>query len=1619
MIQSVRASTLDNNGAWRVSENSMDTDERVVTQELGDSKSTRTSFGLSQSSSSGGNTSSSNMKSNLPLPDQTAFASSSGFKSKRPFPFDLTCPPTPSRTPGWTTKKSLSRQPFFDDIQDSNTIGYLAQGGFHTGRLREPKYEVSSGSFTLSRLSPYSKARLCRMDSLIETKVLLYDLETAMDSGQLSANTTGSHVSSEDLTVDMLNGSDDSIHRVDENEDMDPGVVEATPAKRYGSSHLNPRGIFSAERLEAGVLPSLDKSSSRSTDSAPLFAQSKLITEELDTKGKSSSKNGFDNLTALGSISFEKDFVVHRLLGQGSFSRVLEVESLADGRRYAVKRALHRMRSKKDRDVLIKEAKLALRAGPHPHLVRYSRCWQESGFIYFQCELCEGGTVVDVTRKLSMANMIINSNKLKDDHISMADLMDDKKVESGDKYTTSVHAVPERFVWTFIAHVAAGLKHLHEHGVVHMDIKPENVLVGRVNEFSIGGSNARNSPLSGRSSFNGSNFTESSMSSRQPTLLPLNTPCLKIGDLGMAVDYAYHPLPASIAASPTLGPLSANVNVPGLDCSSHSAFSIGESATFFHAEPNTSRDDTEGDSRYMAPELLEGGGRAPPADIFSLGMSALELAWNVSLPVEGQSWRDVREGKLPSLDADLNRSQELVALITVLLNPNPVARPSAADILKNPYIALALSTPEPLLVGYMEGLSEKRKMKSLAPAARKTNLGRAPSYHALYSAPEYSNTNAVESNAYAPGAPKKDISRQLFTLEENSMESAHSSDMDSSLMMANTSMNLQKRDFNVAGTSRKERITSGILDSWDSETPDAFPTQMVTAEGTRLGHAAVSRFRPSSNLSIDSAVHMLDFGQIREDTPTLLKLDFTPTRDSQNIYKALNYSAESPIVNSPILHNDADIQNVENISCISGTYNTPEAEANDISEPPDNLLNLPNRRLFFDNDKSEVLLNVSDIHSARYNYGRKGNILLYDSNEFADDEIRISDRHRDASMDLSLHERSHRVRDDNMPKLRLSFASDDELYRTGMNDTFESPSMVRRLDIELDDTEMHTSALPFSPVSSSDNATPNQERNSALAAMSVQRNQSSFFEPATLEQSQSDVHSWDKKSEELPLSEPDYRMPFDSARGDRGKRNALEGGASKGESYSKANTSSTINYADITASHPTNTAFIYDTTDTSEGRDIVTYGKQLCGEVDLTSDKFPFSISLNNTTSMQSLVQSLPTLHNPENIPSSKRSDSNSHPDTTFGRPRKNLFAFDSCQSPGKLGVPCDYDSSAPKPKKRADTCLSETDDFDMPLHRQHMSSENIPWDSDSIFFQTARPKVESEFASSKGSVSSAQSPHLQSRTVLSNSENADHASDDEDDGLAPRPIPKRNRVKTLSPSSSWKVLWSPSLPPSALSEVTNSLSESLSVFQKSSSSTSSDPTAPDTVNKQANGSSTFRIDLSRSNAIGKGADKDSSGLVGLNFGSTSDFPNFFNSETKLPFLGPSYAKNSPLSVPLSIHISPDTSLRADPVEAPPFFNNDELLMNIGKEAGRMCPMTLRDMYMKYSSGHVEQPHTSTTGGNEQIVTAPLGLSSLQIPRLRSGTGYSTDSALMDNGFITPQIQQPITMNAHHWHSHC
>jgi membrane-associated tyrosine/threonine-specific cdc2-inhibitory kinase len=76
----------------------------------------------------------------------------------------------------------------------------------------------------------------------------------------------------------------------------------------------------------------------------------------------------------------------------------------------------------------------------HPNVVKYFRSWQQDSHFYIQMELCEAGNLRTLLDSLS-------------------------------------EPLLESQVWMYIEQVAAGLDHIHNHGVLHLDIKPENIFV--------------------------------------------------------------------------------------------------------------------------------------------------------------------------------------------------------------------------------------------------------------------------------------------------------------------------------------------------------------------------------------------------------------------------------------------------------------------------------------------------------------------------------------------------------------------------------------------------------------------------------------------------------------------------------------------------------------------------------------------------------------------------------------------------------------------------------------------------------------------------------------------------------------------------------------------------------------------------------------------------------------------------------------------------------------------------------------------------------------------------------------------------------------------------------------
>ncbi|KAF3106771.1 hypothetical protein TWF569_005338 [Orbilia oligospora] len=295
------------------------------------------------------------------------------------------------------------------------------------------------------------------------------------------------------------------------------GNLVHTPS-HSGSS---PDKLFSATKVEQTMTPVMDRTS-------------KTFSKDWDPNLEAK----FAKVTQVGAGEFSVVFEVEAhlpLLSSQASSQLMTPENSSENgsppnptlmlpRHYAVKRV--QFHGQRDRDHRIEEVEILKSIGKHKNVIEYLDSWETSinYRVYIQTEFCELGAL--------------------DSFLS--------------DYGNHGRLDPFR-IWKIFTEISEGLDHIHRRSVLHLDIKPSNILV----------------------SYDGS---------------------LKIADFGMATTY-----PASRSL------------------------------------------EREGDREYLAPEVLQKHQYARPADIFSLGLTLLEIAANVQLPDNGPSWQRLRAGDLSEI----------------------------------------------------------------------------------------------------------------------------------------------------------------------------------------------------------------------------------------------------------------------------------------------------------------------------------------------------------------------------------------------------------------------------------------------------------------------------------------------------------------------------------------------------------------------------------------------------------------------------------------------------------------------------------------------------------------------------------------------------------------------------------------------------------------------------------------------------------------------------------------------------------------------------------------------------------------------------------------------------------
>ncbi|VDM67615.1 unnamed protein product [Strongylus vulgaris] len=93
----------------------------------------------------------------------------------------------------------------------------------------------------------------------------------------------------------------------------------------------------------------------------------------------------------------------------------------------------------------------------------------------------------------------------------------------------------------------------------------------------------------------------------------------------------------------------------------------------------------KGDAKYLAPEVLNAA-PTKAADVFSIGITILEVTTDLDLPSRGDTWHQIRSGDIPDRFF-MGVSKDLTRLIKWLMSPDPAARPTTAQALSDTAIA--------------------------------------------------------------------------------------------------------------------------------------------------------------------------------------------------------------------------------------------------------------------------------------------------------------------------------------------------------------------------------------------------------------------------------------------------------------------------------------------------------------------------------------------------------------------------------------------------------------------------------------------------------------------------------------------------------------------------------------------------------------------------------------------------------------------------------------------------------------------------------------------------------------------------------------------------------------------
>ena len=157
-----------------------------------------------------------------------------------------------------------------------------------------------------------------------------------------------------------------------------------------------------------------------------------------------------------------EEFEESEQLGSGNFCVTYKCRNRLDGKSYAIKRARKRMHGDADKRRMLREVFALSALVDVPNIVQYHTAWIEDDRLYIQLGYCNGGTIQDIMRSglsKSKTNAGVEAEKVLEEPVALNGRL------------TTYGALQ------LMIQVGNGLKEMHGRGMVHMDVKPDNILV--------------------------------------------------------------------------------------------------------------------------------------------------------------------------------------------------------------------------------------------------------------------------------------------------------------------------------------------------------------------------------------------------------------------------------------------------------------------------------------------------------------------------------------------------------------------------------------------------------------------------------------------------------------------------------------------------------------------------------------------------------------------------------------------------------------------------------------------------------------------------------------------------------------------------------------------------------------------------------------------------------------------------------------------------------------------------------------------------------------------------------------------------------------------------------------